>query len=57
MSVQVLPPFVGKDHNHTITGILKIIDSDKLGERFPKGPKYRKNKTVDYQKAEEKNHY
>ena len=51
MSVQVLPLFVGKDHNHTIIGNLKIIDNNKLGKRFSKNPDYRESKTADYQKG------
>ena len=46
-------PFKDKDHNHIITGNLKIIEDNKLRKFFPKVLKYRENRMVDYQKAKE----
>lgn len=44
-------PFVDKYRSHIITGNLKIISKVKLLKRFSKGPKYRENRTVDFEKA------
>ena len=46
-------PFVNKDRNRLITGNFKIFDNNKLRKLFCKGPKYRKNRIADYQKAGE----
>ena len=50
--------FVNKDHNHIITGNLKIIDTNKLLNKlhnlFSKGLKYRENRIADYQKVKKK---
>ena len=44
-------PFIDKDHNHIITGNLKIIHNNKLRKLFSKGPKYRENKSFSFEKA------
>ena len=45
--------FIDKDHNHVITGNLKIISNNKLRKLFSKGPKYRESKTINYNIARE----
>ena len=45
--------FVGKDHNHIITGNLKIITDNKLHKFFSKCPAYREIRAADCEKAEE----
>ena len=54
VTVQIIRPIVGKDHNHTTTGSLKTIDNSKLVKISLKVQKYHKNKTADYRKAEVK---
>ena len=38
-------------HGHVVTGDLRIIENSKLRKLFSKGPNYRENKTVNYQKC------
>ena len=50
-SVQAL--ICDEDHNHIIKDNLKIITNNRLHNLFSKRPKYRENKTADYEKAKE----
>ena len=43
--------FVNSDHQHIITGDLRIIKNNKLRKLFTKGPKFREPVTIDLQKA------
>ena len=38
-------------HGHVVTGDLRIIENSKLRKLFSKGPNYRENKTINYQKC------
>ena len=38
-------------HGHVVTGDLRIIGNSKLRKLFSKGPNYRENKTINYQKC------
>ena len=42
-----------KDHNHLVTGSLKIIDHNKLRRLLTKALKYRENRTDNYQKTKD----
>ena len=38
-------------YGHVVTGNLRIIENSKLRKLFSKGPNYRENETVNYQKC------
>ena len=38
-------------HGHVVTGDLRIIENSKLRKLFSKGPNYRENKTINYNKC------
>ena len=43
--------YIDKDHGHILTGDLRIIQNNKLRKILCKGPKYRENKHIDFQEA------
>ena len=43
--------FSDPHHGHIVTGDLRIIENSKLRKLFSKGPNYRENKTVNYNKC------
>ena len=38
--------FIDKDHQHPVTGKLRIIENNKLRKVFTKGPKYRETNDI-----------
>ena len=46
-------PFLDQDHNVIIKSNLKTNANNKLHKLAYKGPKYRENRTADYEKAYE----
>ena len=45
-------PFADRNHKHIVTGDLRIIRNNVLRKLFIKGPKYRKVKLINLEKAE-----
>ena len=43
--------FYDKDHNHIITGDLRIIKNSKLRKLLTKGPNYRESRGIDFEKG------
>ena len=45
--------FCDPHHGHIVTGDLRIIDNSKLRKLFAKGPNYRENRTINYNKCKQ----
>ena len=43
--------FTNKDHNHVLTGDLRIIQNKKLRDLISKGPNFREPKTINWKKC------
>ena len=46
-------PFGDKGHNQIITSNSKLINNNRFGKIFSKGPKFREYRSTGYQKAKE----
>ena len=44
-------PFCDPYHGHIVSGDLRIVENSKLRKLFAKGPNYRENKTINYNKC------
>lgn len=46
-------PFIDRDHNHIITGDLRLIENQHLRKLISKGPNYREPRTLNLKKCRE----
>ena len=46
-------PFIDSNHDHIVTGDLRIIQNQKLRQLLAKGPNFREPKTINWKKCRE----